>query len=39
MELIMEGFGPAQHKEALRQVAFLMRVWAWVPVGGWIGSG
>ena len=29
LELIMEGFGPAQHKEALRQVARLIRSGTW----------
>jgi hypothetical protein len=29
MELIWEGFGPAQHKEALRQVACLIRSGTW----------
>jgi hypothetical protein len=29
MELIMEGFGPAQHKEALRQLACLIRSGTW----------
>jgi hypothetical protein len=29
MELIMEGFGPAQHKEARRQLACLMRSGTW----------